>query len=167
MVARWGDSERHRRKRMVLIRNTLPVWSGPSESIAVTRFDTYTNITIRANLSRHLFLHVLCPRYTCNCLISYTIRTGVTCLWIAWTYARHPILLFMLFPLSRQDRGQPVAGRSVVRKDKTVHGMNNMNISKESKDGLQGKVRIGRYITLYGGSICTGLSFSVPCTAYL
>jgi hypothetical protein len=56
-------------------------------------------------------------------------------------------LLFILLPGNRHDRGQPVAGVSVAGKDKTVHDMNNMNISEESKDGWKVKVRTGRSVT--------------------
>jgi hypothetical protein len=57
------------------------------------------------------------------------------------------MMLFILFPGNRHDRGQPVTGLSVAGKDKTVHDMNDMNISKESKGGWEGKIRTGRSVT--------------------
>ncbi len=133
MVARWGDSERHRRKRMVLIRNTLPVWSGLSENVAVTRFDTHTNITIRASLNLPVFQHIFCHRHPRNRQTYLVIHTEVMWLRVACAYVHYSMLLFILFPDKRHDRGQPVTCLSVAGEDKTVHDMNNMNISKESK----------------------------------
>jgi hypothetical protein len=57
------------------------------------------------------------------------------------------MMLFILFPGNRHDRGQPVTGLSVAGKDKTVHDMDNMNISKESKGGCEEKIRTGRSVT--------------------